>query len=218
MLFTAIITQPLNLSAQDESYKYDVGVAGGVSGYLGDANESNLFHSPGWSVAMSGRYLFDRRWALRMQIGAQRISGNTADFDNVMPKNVSFDTTVADLTLRGEYNFFDYGIGPAYMKLRRISPYLSVGVGVAMTATDDTKVAFVVPMGVGVKYKLNSRTNISAELTMTKTFSDSMDGRELSDPYGVKSSALKNTDWYASLSMGISYEFGSRCATCNRID
>ena len=53
---------------------------------------------------------------------------------------------------------------------------------------------------------------------MTKVFGDKVDGKYLTDLYGIKSSFLKNTDWYSTLTVGISYEFGPRCATCHRID
>ena len=41
---------------------------------------------------------------------------------------------------------------------------------------------------------------------------------ELTDLYQIKSSFLKNTDWYSTLTFSISYEFGRRCVTCHRID
>lgn len=36
-----------------------------MSGYLGDANESNLFANPGVGLNASFRYLINSRWALR---------------------------------------------------------------------------------------------------------------------------------------------------------
>ncbi len=83
---------------------------------------------------------------------------------------------------------------------------------------DDNFVGFNIPIGVGVRYKISRRLNLSAEFSMTKVFSDNVDSKELSDLYQIKSSFLKNTDWYSTLTVGISYEFGPRCVTCNRID
>ena len=34
----------------------------------------------------------------------------------------------------------------------------------------------------------------------------------------IKSSFLKNNDWYSRLSVGITYEFGRRCETCHYVD
>lgn len=204
-----------------ESYKYDFGFGLGMSGYLGDANESNLLKHPGLAADMQMRYLFDNRWAVRAQLGLATLSGNTADFENVLPfgQNYSFKSTVVDLSVRGECNFFAFGIGETYKRLRRWSPYLSVGLGASMASSGgNTAFAFSVPMGIGVRYKISRRLNLFGEFTMTKVFGDKVDGAELDDLYKIKSSFLKNTDWYSGLTVGLTFEFGARCSTCNRLD
>lgn len=211
------------IQAQDivESYKFDLGAGIGMSGYLGDANESNLFKHPGFAANIGGRYLFNSRWAVRAQLGMQTLSGNTADFSNVLPdgRQYSFKSTAYDLGFRGECNFFGYGIGETYKRLRRWTPFLSVGIGMTMSSTPDGSFfALNIPMGVGIKYKFKPRWNLIAEFSMTKVFGDKVDSAELTDLYQIKSSFLKNTDWYSSLTVGITYEFGARCVTCHRID
>ncbi|MCM1349039.1 MAG: porin family protein [Firmicutes bacterium] len=218
----SVSAQAANKNSDDvESYKYDFGASLGMSGYLGDANESNLFKHPGFAGALNVRYLFDSRWALRAQLGYASISGNTAEFDNVLPfgEQYSFKSNVIDLAVRGECNFFSFGIGETYKRLRRWTPFVSVGLGASMSSSDgNSHIAFSLPMGLGVRYKLSRRVNLALEFTMTKVFGDKVDSDELTDLYKIKSSFLKNTDWYSSLSFGISYEFGARCSTCNRLD
>lgn len=211
------------IPAQDivESYKFDLGAGIGMSGYLGDANESNLLKHPGFAANIGGRYLFDSRWAVRAQLSMLTLSGNTANFSNVLPdgKQYSFKSTAYDLGFRGECNFFGYGIGETYKRLRRWTPFMSVGIGMTMSSTPDGSFfALNIPMGVGIKYKFKPRWNLIAEFSMTKVFGDKVDSAELTDLYGIKSSFLKNTDWYSSLTVGITYEFGARCVTCHRID
>lgn len=204
-----------------ESYKFDCGAGIGVSGYLGDANESFLFKHPGVSANLGMRYLFDSRWALRGKAGITTLSGNTADFDNALPfgQQYSFKSTVTDVALCGECNFFSYGVGNSYRQLKRWTPFVSIGAGVSISScSGENTVAFSVPMGIGVRYKIKPRLNLNAEFSMTKVFGDKIDGEHLDDLYMIKSSFLKNTDWYAGLTVGISYEFGARCQTCNRID
>ncbi len=53
---------------------------------------------------------------------------------------------------------------------------------------------------------------------MKKTFTDRIDGEQLSDPYGIKSEFMKNTDWYSTFTISISYEFSKRCAVCHYKD
>lgn len=204
-----------------ETYKFDIGAGIGMSGYLGDANESSLFAHPGVALNGSFRYLINTRWAIRGMLTAASLSGSTADMDNVLPegKVYEFNSWVYDLGGRVEFNFFNYGIGETYKRLSRISPYLSLGLGVTMSSSDgNSYVAMSLLMGFGVKYKIRPRLNLGLEFCMTKVFGDHVDSGELSDLYLIKSSFLKNTDWYSTLMLSISYEFGKRCVTCHRID
>jgi hypothetical protein len=217
MLFAPFIIMAQN-NAED-SYKFDLGVGIGMSGYLGDTNQSNLFSNAGFGAQAQFRYFPNARWAFRANFTLESLKGNTADWDNKLPggENYSFNSTAYDLGGRVEFNFFNYGIGATYMKMRRWSPYLTLGVGVTLATCDgQSNVAPNIPMGVGVKYKLKPRWNLAAEFTMTKVFGDKVDG--LSDLTGIKSSFIKNTDWYSLLSVSISYEFGLRCATCHYVE
>ncbi|MBQ7854310.1 MAG: outer membrane beta-barrel protein [Muribaculaceae bacterium] len=214
--------QALQCSADDfASYKFDVGAHFGMSGYLGDANESNMFKHPGYTAGASFRYLPNSRWAFRGIFSTGSLSGNTADYEDVFPGGVNyeFSSQFYDLGGRCEFNFFNYGIGETYKKMRRWSPYLSVGIG-ATLATCDGSSAFAlnIPMGIGVKYKIKQRLNLGVEFSMTKVFGDNVDGKQLTDLYQIKSSFLKNTDWYSQLSISITYEFGKRCETCHYVE
>ena len=155
-----------------DSYRYDIGIGLGTSGYLGDANESNLFKNLGFSANAGIRYLFDSRWAAKAQFSMATISGNTANFENVLPENAQyeFSSNVFDLAVKGEANFFAYGIGETYKRLRRWTPYATIGVGVTLASTKDaTSVAFSIPMGIGFKFKVSRRLNLNAEFTMTNS-------------------------------------------------
>ena len=115
LIATIIMAVSVQAYAADyvDSYRYDVGAGIGTSGYLGDANESNLLKSLGFSANAGVRYLFDSRWAAKAQFSVATLSGNTADFENVLPDNAQykFNSTVYDLSIKGEANFFAYGIG-----------------------------------------------------------------------------------------------------------
>lgn len=209
------------VTAQESKYKFDLGASLGMSGYLGDANQSNLFKNIGFAGGATFRYLIDTRWALRGIFTTASLSGNTADWDNVLPdgKQYEFSSQIYDLGIRGEFNFFGYGIGETYKKLRRWSPYLSLGIGATLaTCEGETAFAVNIPMGIGVKYKLKPRLNLVLEFCMTKVFGDKVDGKDLNDLYQIKSSFIKNTDWYSTIMFSVTYEFGERCSTCHYVD
>lgn len=206
--------------AAQETFKFDAGLGLGVSGYLGDVNQSSLLKHNGLALEGTFRYLINTRLALRGNLTAAQLSGNSDDLDDVLPQGAhyEFKSWVYDLGGRFEFNFFNYGIGESYKQLHRLTPYTSLGLGVSLaTCQGATYTALSLPISVGLKFKLKERVNLGAEFTMTKVLGDHLDG-ELSDLYLIKSSFLKNTDWFATLMFSVSYEFGRRCVVCNRLD
>ncbi len=218
ILFLSFI--PLKGKAQ-EDYRFDIGAGVGMTGYLGDANTANLWGNPGWDFEALFRYIANPRWAFKTNFYAGSLRGDSSQMTNVFPggETYKFSTTFYELGEMVEFNFFSYGMGETYRKLKRISPYIAAGIGMTLWSVDGkTGAAFNIPLGVGVKYKLSERWNIGFEFLMKKTFSDKLDGEALRDPYGIKSSFMKNTDWYSTMSITISYEFSKRCAVCNYKD
>lgn len=218
ILFLSFI--PLKGNAQ-EDYRFDIGAGVGMTGYLGDANTANLWGNPGWDFEALFRYIANPRWAFKTNFYAGSLRGDSSQMTNVFPggETYKFSTTFYELGEMVEFNFFSYGMGETYRKLKRISPYIAAGIGMTLWSVDGkTGAALNIPLGIGVKYKLSERWNIGFEFLMKKTFSDKLDGEALRDPYGIKSSFMKNTDWYSTMSITISYEFSKRCAVCNYKD
>lgn len=210
----------LNASAQ-EDYRFDAGGGLGMTGYLGDANTANMWSSPSFDVELLFRYIMNPRLALKTNFFIGGLKGDSSKMTNVFPSGESykFSTTFYELSELFEFNFFNYGMGETYRHLKRFSPYIAGGLGVtAWSVGGKTSAAFTIPFGLGVKYKPSRRLNFGVEFLMKKTFSDKLDGPLLDDPVGIKSSFVKNTDWYSTLTFTISYEFSKRCASCNYKD
>lgn len=204
-----------------EDYRFDFGAGLGMTGYLGDANTANLYRNPGWDATLFLRYIFNPRIAIKTNFYTGGLRGNSEQMTNVFPdgKNFSFSTNFFELGELFEFNFFEYGMGERYRKLKRISPYITAGVSATLWTVDKSVyAAFTIPLGFGIKFKPNKRVNLGLEFLMKKVFSDRLDGTNLEDPYTIKSSFAKNTDWYSTLTLTISYEFSKRCATCNYKD
>lgn len=221
MAVVALSLCAAGLYAQSAPYKFDIGAELGMSGYIGDANRANMYSHPGFTGELSMRWLPDTRWAVRGVLSTLGLSGNTADMSDVLPGGAqySFTSQVYAFDVRGEFNFFPYGIGETYKRLRRWTPYLAVGVGVCVASSGGkTSAAPTVPLGVGLKFKAAPRVNLGLEFSMTKAFGDHVDGPDLSDLNQIKTAFYKNTDWFSRLTVGISYEFGPRCETCHYVD
>lgn len=204
-----------------EDYRYDMGVGLGMTGYLGDANSSNLFQNPGWDANLLFRYIINPRLGLKTNFFVGGLRGNSEQMANVYPdgRNFKFSTTFYELTELFEFNFFEYGMGESYRKLKRFTPYITAGLGATMWSVDSSVYGgFTIPLGIGFKFKLNKRVNLGLEFLMKKVFSDRLDGVTGEDLYSIKSSFVKNTDWYSTLTFSITYEFSKRCAVCNYKD
>lgn len=208
-------------SAQTAPYKFDFGAALGMSGYIGDANTSNPFKKPGITADLRGAYIIDTRWQIRGLLSMMSLSGNTDNLKNVLPfdERYEFKSQVFDLSCRGEFNFFPYGIGESYKRLKRWTPFLAVGIGVSLASSNgNTAAGLSIPMTFGFKFKLKPRINLFAEFSMTKVFNDHIDSKELADLNHIKTDFYKSTDWFSRIAFGITYEFGKRCETCHYVD
>ena len=210
-----------NRASAQEDYRFDFGVGIGMTGYLGDANTSNLLQNPGWDLEVLLRYIINPRMALKTNFYVGGLRGNSAQMTNVFPSGLDykFSTTFYELGEMFEFNFFEFGIGETYRKLKRITPYITAGLSATMWSVDKKIYGgLTIPFGVGGKFKINKRLNLGLEFLMKKVFSDRLDGPLLEDPLAIKSSFAKNTDWYSTLTFTVSYEFSKRCATCNYKD
>lgn len=221
VIFLSVLLQASITAKGQEDYRFDAGGGLGITGYLGDANSSFLWNHPSWDAEVFLRYIANPRWAFKTNLYAGSLSGNSADMANVFPddKTYKFSTFFCELGEVAEFSFFNYGMGESYRKLKRFTPYIAAGAGVtAWNTGGSSHLAFTLPVGFGVKYKPSLRVNLGLEFLMKKTFSDRLDGASLNDPLGIKSSFIKNTDWYSTLTFSISYEFSKRCAVCNYKD
>lgn len=208
------------VSAQEETYKFDLGAGVGMSGYLGDVNQVNMFRNPGFAAQIGFRYLIDTRWALRTALTTAGLKGNSSQFSNKFPglRDYSFSAQAYALDVHGEFNFLPYGIGETFKRLKRWTPYMAAGVGAVFSHCGQSNaIAFEIPLAVGFKFKLRERLNLALEFSMAKAFGDRLDGN-ISDLQGIKSDFIKNTDWHSQLLISLTYEFGKRCETCHYKD
>ena len=218
-LFISLLMMLSSISAVAQQYKYEVGPSLGMTGYLGEANNGNVFKHPSFTVGGLFRYAHNSRGAFKANLNYANIRGNSINDESWYPDgaNYKFSSSLFDLGLTAEFNFLNYGRGPAYKKYKPITPYMVAGVGFVFAICDgQNQASFTIPIGIGVKYKYKERLNMGFEFTMRKEFSDRIDG--YSDLFDIKHSFAKNTDWYSFATLTVTYEFGKRCIKCNYIE
>ena len=216
LLSILLLTVTVSLSAQeDPEYRAEIGGGIGVVSYEGDFN-GNLFKNMQPMFTLLGRYKFNPRMAIAMNVSYGKIKGSSKDAKTFypLPEEVNFSHGLVDVGVRYEYNFWPYGTGREYRGAKRLTPYIYIGIGATFVKPDKTEIALNVPIGAGVKYKAAQRVNVALEWTMHFTTSDLLDG--VKDPYGIKSSGLfKNTDCYSHLRLSLTYDIWAKCKTCH---
>ena len=216
LLSILLLTVTVSLSAQEEpEYRAEIGGGLGLVTYEGDFND-NLFKNMQPMFTLLGRYKLNPRMALALNVSYGKIKGSSKDVETYYPNlpETVFSHGLVDVGVRYEYNFWPYGTGREYRGAQRFTPYIYIGAGATIVKPEKTEVAFNLPIGAGVKYKVGERTNLGLEWTMQFTSSDLLDG--VKDPYGIKSSGLfKNTDCYSHLRLSLTYDIWAKCKICN---
>ena len=210
----------------------ELGVGANLTTYHGDLS-NGLFTNmqPGGTVLF--RAIINPRSAVRISAMVSKLKGEVGKantkFPDITEKEYSFSNTLGDLSVAYEYN---------YRGAKRITPFISLGLGmtyahckegtydysqgqteggeyVPQYNSSKSVITGNVPIGVGVKYKIGDRTNLSLDYTFHVSFSDNLDGMD--DPYRIKSSGLfKNTDCYSTLTLGLTYSLSPKCSTCHK--
>lgn len=207
------------ITAWCQEYRYEMGPAVGITGYLGEINNGNMYKMPRIAGGGIFRYNLNTRWAIKGNLLYVNLAGDSKNIESQFPldEQYKFKAHVVDLGAQVEFNFFHFGQGARYKNYKRITPYMVAGLGAELSFVDGkTSFGAVLPLGAGVKFRLKERLNLGFEFTMRKSFSDKVDG--YSDLNGYKHGFAKNTDWYSVGMFTITYEFSKRCVKCHYIE
>lgn len=221
LLMLMVLLSAARMSAQDDpQYRMEIGAGVGMVSYEGDFNGNVLKNMQPMFSAL-WRYNFDPYKDLRLSATYGKLKGSSKDVKTYYPAyetdEYSFNRNLLDVSLVFEYNFWPYGTGRDYRGAKRLTPYIYGGIGATSASGGGSKSVFTanVPIGLGVKYKLNERMNLGLDWGIHFSLSDELDG--VKDPYQVKSSGMfKNTDCYSMLQLTLTYSFKAKCRTCNK--
>lgn len=218
-IFSALTTTLAQYGALDQ-YRMEVGVMAGASFYIGDANPTKLFNRAEPSVGGVIRYNLNPRWVLKGSAMYGKVAGDTRDYPNKFPMNqyAYFERKFIDIGANLEFNFIDYGL-PSYVHGSKwYSPYIFLGVGMTTFKddSDNSRMEFNFPFGVGFKVKIIRKFNIGVEWSMHTLFIDDFDVKNekskfLDNPYGVKGiSKIKNNDKYSIAKVFFTFDLFKR--------
>ena len=224
----ALCFMATTMSAQDEpEYRLELGAGVGLMNYLGDMN-GNLLRGmkPAGSLVVKYKPNPRMAWALIGSYGSLKGSSATAKtwYPSMSERMADFNTSLVDVSVRYEYNFWPFGTGREYYGAKKLTPFIALGLGASIAnakltqdgiQTKSSSVAGQLPIGLGVKYKMGARLNLAVEWMMHFTAGDKLDG--IKDPYGIESSGLfKNTDCYHVFQVSVTYDLWERCKTCHK--
>lgn len=233
-LLLLFLVMSLSLS-ETKAQKTEFGGGVGVATYTGDIIRQIDPGQIGLQGTLFGRRNFDNVWTLRGGVSFARL--NAAD--SVRPidavaayRDAGFRGSLFEASAVMEYHFLDY---THPQSIFRYSPYGFFGLGYAgfvgtgrSFAGDPDSGSYsagsvVIPFGIGIKYRLDSRWTLAAELGFRATFMDyldKIDERQLAiqrfpdpnnpnAPFGYNQGNRSDRDWYYFLGLTLSYSINS---------
>jgi Domain of unknown function (DUF6089) len=179
--------------------RWHVNVTGGLSNYSGDLQDKAFtFDQSNFAFGAGLQYDITRNFSATTNISFLKVSAsdqfNTAD---LVSRNLSFQSNILEWNLMAEYNFFDitkkaftpflYGgiavfhFDPyAFDTLGRkvyLKPLSTEGEGLAAYPGQKpySLFQFAIPVGGGIKFRINENIVLAYEIGFRKTFTDYLD-------------------------------------------
>ena len=200
VLFTSIPAFALAQTGYQQEGEF--GASLGAGHYFGDLNTRAQLNRPKIAAGLFFRKNFGNYVALRVGANFAQLGYSDVYSKNEVQKrrNLSFNTSVWEVALQGDFNFYRFMPGEPDF---RFTPYTTLGIGVfnydpyaflgnekhflrplgtegqGDTSYPDRKpyssMAISIPFGVGVKYALNERINVGFEVVHRFTNTDYLD-------------------------------------------
>ncbi len=202
LLITLLICSGLaDAAAQKKFQGIERGGALGAVHYLGDLNPQAKLNRPNYYIGALFKYNFSDYISLGAQADIGKVSYadslNSSAYESI--RNLNFQSNIADAHIFSEFNFFRFRTGDFKY---RWTPYLSAGVGAMyyspVTYYDGTRyslngigtegqntsaysdrkyqnLAFIIPVGFGIKYWIRPGFNMALEINQKFTYTDYLD-------------------------------------------
>ena len=196
------------MNAQEDTYFAEIGVHGGSSYYLGDANNV-LFKNAQLSYGLIYRQKFNPRLAAHLSWNSTKVVGKGI-VDNV---DTLFNNRVNAFDLTGEFNFFSYERKEYLPFSKTFTPFIFAGVGGAL---DGSVATMSLPFGVGFKAMLGDRLNLNIMWSNRLMFNDNLEGKaDFNDHAELNGTNIFNNDMLSTLSVGITLNIWKKKCDCS---
>lgn len=199
ILRVLILTICILICRDTSAQKYEFGTIGFMTSYMGDINPNNPFNYNGFGGGLFAKYNFNSTWAIRLGFDYLTLSGNdkNSNNSNQQQRNLSFNNHLSELSLLTEFNFFKFS---TKRKFRHFTPYLIGGLGIIKhdpfvyysnnkiylrelkvernkqdQPINYSALAFVIPFGLGFKYKWKRNWGIGIEMNYRVALTDNID-------------------------------------------
>jgi hypothetical protein len=184
---------------------WEFGLGAGGAGYMGDLNASNPIKVSGPSASLFVVRNFDGYFSIRGSYTAGIISAadSNSSSQQFRNRNLSFTTTLSEVSVVGQFNFLDYipevgrnkftpylYFGFAAVNYNPTTVYQGVKYDLRAAETEGEKkpystMAFSFPYGVGFKYNIVGAFTLGAEIGYRNPNTDYLD--DVSGNYPAKS-------------------------------
>jgi hypothetical protein len=220
-------------------HKSEIGVAGGISYYMGDFNESVVPYMINPMAGLLYRHNFTKYINVRIQASAGMVKGDSRKYEGGLQgfpqgAGIGFKRNFYTVDAFAEFNFFPFssvdpkrqqiftpflivGAGYMYFDKNKINnePYMSNAIKTYPMLYDSLKTAssVTVPMGFGFKFSPVNQWTIGIECVFHKTNTDKIDyyiNRSENNSFNIF-----NKDWVSTVLFTVSYRFVDQmpCAT-----
>jgi len=127
----------------------------------------------------------------------------------------SFSTSFVDWATQFEFNFLPFAYDARHMVF---TPYFSAGIGMgAFLGGSRANLQFVIPVDLGMKFKITEKLDLGFSWGFRKTFTDEIDNWTPADYSlmpGNEKSFLHNNDWYSIVGIFASYKIFYKWEKC----
>ena len=206
----------INFSCIIHGQVYEAGIFLGGSNYIGDIGRTNYIYPNNFAGGLIFKYNWNPRIALRATYSYLPIEASDleADTDFKISRGLQFKNTIHELALGLEYNFYEYDLSSddktwtpyILLELAAFNYNYIVNEPFPNQFTYDSKNAFAIPFGFGIKSKLMGPLAIAFETKFRYTFNDDLDYTSPTIPR--LNIGGTNSDWYVFTGVSILYTFG----------